>query len=91
MAGGDVLDGVGLVENDHVIFGQVIHAGNPQRQIGEEQGVIDDKDIARAHPPLGRLPETVLVEFAFLAEAVAVFGTNAFPHGRIGLRRQIGQ
>ena len=36
MAGGDILDGVGLVENGDVIFRQIIHARNPKGQIGKE-------------------------------------------------------
>src|SRR3712207_7313570 len=40
---GHVLDRVGLVEHDRVVPRQVVDAGRPQGQVGEEQGVVHDR------------------------------------------------
>ncbi len=91
VAGGHILDGVCLIENDHVIFGQIIDAGDSQGQIREEQGVIHHQDVSAVHPPLGGLPEAVVVKFAFFPKAVAVLGADALPDRRVRQRRHIRQ
>ena len=63
MLPGDVFDRVRFIENRQIILRQILHARHTQRQIGEEQRVIDDQHISALHPPLGRLPEAALVIF----------------------------
>ena len=43
MVGGDILDRVGLIENDDLVFGKKTRPLLSQREVGEEQRVIDDE------------------------------------------------
>ena len=91
MLGGDVFEGVGFVEDDNVVFGQVIDAGHSQGEVGEEQRVVDDQDVAAVHSAFGGLPEAGFVELAFFPEAVAVLGADAFPDAGGGDLGQVGE
>ncbi len=88
---GHVLDRVGLVQDQQVVLRQVAHAGHPQRQIAEQQRVVDHQHVGPGHPPAGRLPEAVLVERALLVQAVAGLGAHLVPHARLGRLGQLAQ
>src|SRR5947209_7442054 len=53
--------------------------------------MIHDKDVPRLHPPLGGLPEAIIIELALLPQAIALLRANLVPNIRLGKRRKLGQ
>ena len=88
---GDGLDLVGLVEDHHVVLRQDAHVLPPQRQVGEEQGVVDHQDLGVLHPPPGLVVEALGVHRALAAHAVAVVAGHFVPHGRQGAEIEVRQ
>ncbi len=84
----DILNGVRLIQHRQVIFRQIIHAGHAQCQVGEEECVIDDEQIAAVHSALGGLPVTGVVEFAFLTQAISLLSADLVPHAELRHLRQ---
>lgn len=84
MIAGDVFDGVGFVEDDGVVLGEVVDAGGAEGEIGEEEGVVDDEDSAGLHAAPGGLPVAGLVELASLAQAVAMLSADFVPDVAFG-------
>ena len=46
---GDGFDRVGFVEDHDVVVGQDAHAGPPQRDVAEQQRVVDDQNLRVLH------------------------------------------
>jgi hypothetical protein len=88
---GDVFDGVGFVEDGQVVLGEIIDAGDAEGQVGEEEGVVDDEEIAALHALFGGLPEAVFEVGAFFAQAIVVFGADFVPDAGFGDGREIGE
>jgi hypothetical protein len=91
MLAGHVLDRVRFVEDEQFVLRQVVHANHAQRQVREKQRMIDDQNIAALHAALRGLPEALVVEPAFFAEAVAVLGADLVPHVRLRQRGKISK
>ena len=91
MLPGDVLHRVRFIQNHRIVFWKIIDPRRPQRQIGEKQRVIDDQNLPALHAPFGRLPKALVVELAFLPQAIPMLRAHLVPHISIRQDRQIGQ
>ena len=89
--GGDLLDGVGLVEDHDVIVGQQAPPLAAEGQVGEEQGVVDHQQIAIPDPPSGLVIQAVVVGRAALPQAVAMVAANFVPDFALRAEFQRGQ
>ncbi len=56
---GDGLERVRLVDHGDLVLGQQAEAVAPQRQVGDEQRVVDHQHVGRPHPPPGLEEEAV--------------------------------
>ena len=81
MFAGDVLDHVGLVEDDDVVVGQQLDPGPAQRQVGKVERVVDDEHLGMPDPPPRRVVEALLMGRAAAAHAIAGVACNLVPHG----------
>ena len=81
--GRDLLDAVRLVEDDVVVGRQEADAVDAEGEVGEEEGVVADEQIAVLHPPPRRLVEAPLVGRAFPAHAVVGVAPGVVPHLRL--------
>ena len=90
VVGGDILDRVGLVENHGLVIRQQVGARLSQRQVAEEQGVIDDQDLGRIDSPPRLEVKTPGVIGAAFAQAIAGVALDGVPHSGGRCETQIG-
>src|SRR5262249_18715474 len=89
MLGGDVFERMGLVENRDLIFGQEAGALGTEREIAEEQRVVDDKQMRSMNPFAGLEVETLIMISALTAETVVAVGFDQVPDHRGWLKIEI--
>ena len=85
VVGGDVLELVRLVEDDRFVRRQQLHVRPflAQRQVGEEEVVIDDHDVGRVRAPPRLRHEAALEVRAALAEPRLLRRRDVAPRGRV--------
>ena len=89
MVGGHVFERVRLVEDYDLVVRQQPAAGPPQRQVGEEQGVVHDQHVRAEHLLAGRVVEAIPVARALAAQAVPAVALHQVPHALERLERQV--
>ena len=76
----DRFERVGLVENRHVVFGQQSESRRPQRQIGDEQRVVDDQDIRILSSPPCSIKKAVFIRRTLATQTIAILALHSFPN-----------
>ena len=87
----DLLHPVGLVQDHMLVCREKPDASAAQSEVGEEERVVADEQVAGGHPAPGVLVEALVVGRAALAHAVVRVGPGEVPHlrpGKLGQRRQ---
>ena len=76
---GDGFKRVGLVENRQVVFRQQFESRSPQREIGDEQRVVDDQNIRILGSPPCSIKMAVFVRRTLAAQTVAILALHSLP------------
>ena len=88
--GGDVFERVGLVEDHGLVVRKQTRVLPTQRQVTEEQRMVDDDQVGPVCGLAGGEVEAVVVIRALPAEAIAAVRFHQIPDGRHWLQRQVG-
>ena len=78
---GDTFHGVGFVENDDVIIWQDAGSDAAERDIAEQQRMIDDQDLSILRAAAILIVKALVVRRAATAQAVAAVAGEFFPNG----------
>ena len=76
---GHSLKRVRLVEDHHVVFGKEPKARGSQRQVGDEEGMVDDQQIGRPGPSSRLEIKAFLMSGAIAAEAISALALDRIP------------
>ncbi len=76
---GDVLDIVGLVDDDVVVFWEQVEVGFLEDEVAEHKGVIGDDNVGVVESSSCAAVEAILEVAALSAGTVAVFAADGVP------------
>ncbi len=91
MVAGDGFDGVRFVKNHHVVVGQNVDPLAAQREIAEEQRMIDDENLRVLHPATRGEVKTLPVRGTLAPHAVAAVAADFVPHTAVGGEVEVAQ
>ena len=91
MIRGDILQGVGFIEDHHLVIREQVGSRSPQCQVGEKESVVDDQDIGAKHAFACLKIKAFVVMITFSAQADSIVALNQVPETTsYWLNRQIG-